>query len=100
MEAAIAICEEWRKTDSYAMVGLGATMGFTMSFDGEEYAVVRKRAQEMYEKLPKCAQCSDLISKETYTHDLVCDDEKFCSQNCAETNYDNHMVTDTEDDDE
>jgi hypothetical protein len=94
VEAAIAICEEWRKEDSYAMVGMGATMGFTMSFDGQEYDDLRKRAQEMYDKLPKCAQCGELMGKESYTHDLNFDDEKFCSENCAEKSYHNTLLHD------
>jgi len=97
VEAAIAICEEWRKTDEYAMVGMGATMGFTLSFDGQEYDVLRKKAQDMYDKLPKCAQCNDLLGTDTYTHDLVYDDEKFCSTNCAEKSYDFAMSSDVGD---
>lgn len=48
-------------------------------------------------KLSRCAQCNDLLGKEAYTHDLVCDDEKFCSQNCAEKNYDFAMSSDVGD---
>lgn len=94
VEAAIAICEEWRKTEEYAMVGMGATGGFTMSFDGEDYDTLRKRAQEMLDKLPKCPQCGDLLGKDTYTHDLNFDDEKFCSEGCAEKSYRNVLLHD------
>jgi hypothetical protein len=94
VEAAIAICEEWRKEDSYAMVGMGATMGFTMSFDGQEYDELRKRAQEMFDKLPKCARCGEILGKETYTHDLNIADEKFCSSNCAENAYQDEVKAD------
>lgn len=87
VEAAIQICEEWRKTNCDAMVGMGATMGFTMSFDGQEYEELRKRAKEMFDKLPKCAQCGELMGKENYTHDLNFEDESFCSEGCAEKSY-------------
>lgn len=91
VEAAIAICEEWKKEDEYASVGMGATLGFTMSFDGEDYDTLRKRAEEMYQKLPKCAQCGELLGKETYTHDYADQDEKFCREYCAEKNYQSYQ---------
>lgn len=85
VRAAIDICEEWKKHGRpQAKVGMGATMGFTAPFDGEEYYDLQQRAERLYEKLPKCAQCGDLLSEKNYTHPDLMDDEHFCSEVCVE----------------
>ena len=83
VEAAIRICDEWKKTEPHAMVGLGATMGFSAPFQGEDYDTLRSLAERLYQNLPKCTMCEELLGKQTYTHDFA-DEDKFCSSNCAE----------------
>jgi hypothetical protein len=88
VEAAIAICEQWKKTDPNAHVAMGSTLGFTNYFEWEEYDVLRKKAEDIYEKLPKCDECGGLMGDENFTHDLAMGtDEKFCREYCAEENY-------------
>lgn len=88
VEAAILVRDEWKKTDPNAHVAMGATMGFTLTFDWEEDDALRQRAKEMYDKLPKCDECMSLLGDDTYTHDLVCDGERFCREYCAEKHHD------------
>lgn len=87
VEAAIRVCDQWRASgETNAKVAMGATGGSTMPFEPKEYDEARKRAEELYEKLPKCDQCGEVLGKETYSHDL--DEEgNFCSEVCADKNY-------------
>lgn len=86
VSAAIAICEEWKKTDPNAHVAMGGTLGFTCYMEWEEYDVLRLKAEELWEKLPKCAECGGILGKKTYTHDLS-DGAEFCRTYCAEEDY-------------
>lgn len=98
VEAAIAICEQWKKTDHNAHVAMGATGGNTLYFEWEEYDALRKRAEELYEKLPKCDECGGLMGNETFTHDYaIGTDEKFCREYCAEEAYRKIVIQDQED---
>ena len=97
--AAIAICEEWKKTNPNARVAMGATGGNTLPFEGQEYDVLHKRAEDIYEKLPKCAECGDLLGDETFTHDYA-DDDKFCREYCAEKNHGKYLEDMLPDDEE
>jgi len=98
VDAAIAICEEWKKTDPNAHVAMGSTMGFTMYFEWEEYDSLRQKAEELYQKLPKCDECGGLMGDETFTHDYALGtDEKFCREYCAEENYRKIVIQDQED---
>ncbi len=88
VEAAIRVCDAWRADgETNAKVAMGATGGNTIPFEPKTYDEARKRAEELYEKLPKCAECGEPLGDETFSHDLTCDDEKFCSERCAEKNY-------------
>jgi hypothetical protein len=87
VEAAIRVCDAWRASgETNAKVAMGSTGGNTLPFEPKEYEEARKRAQELYDKLPKCDQCGDLIDSddETYTNEM---DETFCSEVCADKNY-------------
>ena len=83
---AIDICKAWRKDlrSSKPYVSIGATGGFTIEFERKTFKECIKRANEVFEKLEKCAHCGDILGKNTYSHDECFDDEKFCSENCAE----------------
>jgi hypothetical protein len=86
-KAAISICEHWRKIQPLANVAHGSTGGFTIPFEPCTYEELEAWAEKAYTNLAKCTECGNILGKETFTHDLVCDDEKFCSQNCADNNY-------------
>lgn len=99
VEAAIRVCDAWRKAGCpHAKVAMGSTGGCTIPFEPKEYDACRARAAELFEKLPKCAECGELLGTETFTHDLVMDDEKFCREYCAEKNYNACNETEEEDD--
>lgn len=88
VNAAIAICEAWRTTgEKHAKVAMGATGGFSMPFEGEDFDALRKRAEEMYDKLPKCVRCGELLGETVYNHIECTDREEFCSENCAVRHY-------------
>lgn len=91
-EAAINICNEWRKTNPDAKVAMGYSGGFTIPFEPSSYEELQERAEKAYNNLAKCTQCGEILGRETYTNDLVMDDEKFCSQGCAENNYQKQMA--------
>lgn len=99
VEAAIAICEEWKKTDPNAHVAMGATGGMTLYFEWQEYDVLRQKAEDIYSKLPKCAECADLLGDETYSHEYA-DDDKFCREYCAEKNHGKYLEDMLPDDEE
>ena len=86
VEAAIKVCDAWRKAGCpQAKIAMGSTGGCTIPFETKEYGEARARAEVIWEKLPKCDECGEVLGKECFSHDL-CDDQ-FCSEACAETNY-------------
>ena len=79
--AAIAICRAWRSImPGRISVAHGHTGGYTMPFEDTTFSEARKWAREVYEKLPKCDQCGNLLPKEHF----IVDDDHFCSEYCAE----------------
>jgi len=87
VEAAIAVCNAWRAAGCpHAKVAMGSTGGCTIPFEPKTYEECQARAEEIFEKLPKCDECADPLGKDTFSHDLD-DDSKFCSEHCAEKNY-------------
>jgi hypothetical protein len=96
VEAAIAICEQWRKTQPEAQVAMGHTGGNTLPFEGEEFDSLRLRAKKLKDELPKCDQCGGLLGKDTYTHELAFDGEKFCREYCAEKHYNEILSSESE----
>lgn len=86
VEAAIEICNEWRRTDPNAKVALGHTGGNTLPFDAEEtYDRVQARAQKMYDKMPKCEHCGDILGKVKYGYEYG--EYDCCSEQCADARY-------------
>lgn len=95
VEAAIRVCDAWRALgEQNAKVSFGFTGGNSLPFEPKSYDDLRQKAEELYEKLPKCSECSELLGKETYTHDLNCGDEEFCSENCADKAYRSSVLSD------
>lgn len=87
VEAAIAICEAWRKDGCpEAQIGHGATGGMTMPFDACTYGEARAWAAKREEKLPRCDRCGELLGRERYTVPEL-DDQLFCREFCAERAY-------------
>lgn len=88
-EAAIKICEAWRRDAGEAgpeftiNVGYGHTGGFTMPFEPSTFEEVREWALDRYEQMPKCDRCGEAITGSSYS---LCDGtgDKFCSEYCAE----------------
>lgn len=86
VEAALKIRDAWKKiTDEEISVGHGCTGGMTMPFSPSTDEELTAWAEDIYFGLPKCQYCGELISKE-YSNPLSFD-EVFCSENCAEKDY-------------
>lgn len=92
VEAAIEIAEAWKKdTKDPIYISHGCSHGMGLSFDEEEateevYASLRQFAKEFDEKLPRCAQCGELLGKDRYgSHDVG--EYDCCSEYCAEQRW-------------
>ena len=86
---AIGILRAWRADSKHPRkirLALGCTYGNTMPFEPITIREAQKAAADLYEKAPKCAECGDILGRETYRHDYS-DDERFCREYCAEQNY-------------
>ena len=87
VEKAIEIKNLWQKdSDEEINLGYGYTGGFTMPFSVSEDDTAIAWAEEKYSKLPKCVECGNILGKTIYSHHYS-DDDKFCSEFCAEQNY-------------
>jgi len=51
------------------------------------YTALREWANSQYEELEKCCRCGDILGKERWTHPELCEEEKFCSENCCDNAY-------------
>lgn len=87
VEAGIQIYNEWRKINPEIEIGVGCTMGFTLPFSPQSIEYIEAWAERIYEKLPKCANCNQLLGKQQYQHSDMMDDEKFCREYCVDQYY-------------
>jgi len=98
VEAAINICRAWRKDGTHnATLVMGSTLGMGIELEPITFEDAEKAAEKLYTNLPKCDQCGAVLGKEKYRHIYDCDDQLFCSEQCAEANYQDAM-DDCEDD--
>lgn len=87
VETAIAICRAWRRDGRPgARVGVGATGGMTMPFDPCSFQQARCWAKKEFQTRPKCDRCGELLPQRHYTCPEL-DDQRFCSEYCAEETY-------------
>lgn len=87
-EAAIKIRNAWKAVEVEEIeIAFGATGGMTLSLPRMRDTELLAKAQEVYEGLPKCAECSGLLGEEKWAHELVVDDERFCREFCCDENY-------------
>lgn len=96
VEAAINIRDAWKqiKPEEDIEIAFGSTGGMTMTLTRYDDEALIKKAEELYEKVPKCEHCGDILLDKRYGHDLS-DEYVFCSENCAEQDY-QHTVSDNE----
>lgn len=96
VEAAIAICKQWRKDDRKSartiMVAHGHTGGMTMPFDGCTFIEARDWALEVRKHLARCPHCDSVMGAERFRHNLS--DEPFCSETCSDSDYEFQMKED------
>lgn len=87
-EAAIAIRKAWQRDKPADKIGIaiGDSHGMGLEFEPDSDESVLKIAKELYEKLPKCDQCGELLPKE-FLRVYEIDDSKFCSEYCCEKAY-------------
>jgi hypothetical protein len=100
VNTAIEICKAWRKDGKpTAMLGIGATGGYTIPFDSTTFRNAKKWAEETWDKLEKCPVCGTVMedTKEWWragtwydNGDFVPNDDglKYCSEYCAEKHSD------------
>lgn len=87
-KAAIAICEGWRRDGApEAQVAHGATGGMTLPFEPSSYEELREWAKRERDRLPKCDRCGGILPEDPYRLVDALDDERFCSEYCAEERY-------------
>lgn len=87
VEAAILIRDAWKQgSEDDVEIGMGHTFGHSMPFDGDSDENLRARAEKLWEKLPKCAECGGLMGKEKYG-DPHMGEYDCCSEHCAEKRY-------------
>jgi hypothetical protein len=86
VEAAIEIAKAWKNSAPGKTINIayGNTLGFTMPFEPCEEKEIREWAQKVYNDLPKCSQCGELIEEKNHFTLLDYPDEKFCREYCAE----------------
>jgi len=102
VEAAIGIAEAWKADapDEDIQVATGATGGYTMPFEGEELTEETKQglhnwAEGVWGEFQDCGKCGDKITGKPVTL-VEYDDEKFCSDSCAERWYEEQQTWDEE----
>jgi len=94
VRAAIAIRDAWNKDESEtARVEAGFTGGWSMPFEEEPTDEdLIAWAQKEWESIPKCPGCGEpMYSDERYGHQFT-DEYEFCSQSCAEKDYEAIMA--------
>lgn len=101
-EAAIQIVRAWRKDgEKRAMVAHGCTGGMTMPFDPCTIKELQKWADELYEKLPKCDGCGGILPevRNRFGHHFS-DGYPFCSERCAEKDWNEASCVEAKEEDE
>jgi hypothetical protein len=89
INTAIEILKAWRADSKHPRkirLALGCTHGNTLPFEPITIRDARKAAAVLYEKAPKCAECGDVLGRETYSHEHA-DGDSFCREYCAEKNW-------------
>lgn len=99
VEAALKIQEQWKKDspDKEINIAHGFTGGNTIPFEPESSENLKQWADKIYEELPKCGECGNVLGKDTYYHDYS-NDDRYCSRYCAEQNYSNIIEEDIKED--
>lgn len=97
-KAAINIRDAWKKInqDEEINIGCGCTGGMTMPFDACEDEELIKWAEKRFEAAEKCDWCGDIMPDNgKWQHDFS-PDFQFCSENCANLDYEEYMKIDDE----
>jgi hypothetical protein len=98
VEAAIEIAKAWKKDCPKLTINIahGFTGGNTMPFEASSEKELIAWAKKVYETLPKCDQCGEILKEgSTYTLTDYPDEGKFCREFCAEE-YLAKMLKETE----
>ena len=85
IQAAFEIAQAWKRDCPKLKINIahGFTAGMTMPFEGSTKKEIKAWADKVYQGLPKCAECGDILGDEKYgLEDFP--DEKFCREYCAE----------------
>lgn len=86
VDAAIAICREWRKQKVKCSIAHGYTAGYTMPFEEGTFKESIAWANATWEKMEKCdCGCGEPLGKEWWTANDW-DGLKYATEYCAEKN--------------
>lgn len=82
--SAITIAQAWRHADPDAEITVrhGTTCGFTVPFEESSDEEVLAWAEHLYQTLPKCDRCGDVLHEVWRLHDDL-EEYVFCSETCA-----------------
>ncbi len=84
VEAAIAICREWRKQKVRCAIAHGYTAGYTMPFEEGTFKEALAWAEVTWEKLEKCdCGCETPLGSTTWSANDW-DGMKYATERCAE----------------
>lgn len=94
VETAITVSQAWQadSPNEDITIGMGATGGMTMPFDGEPlteatFAAMREQAKKHDDALPRCDHCGETIYGKPIILADYGDDWQFCREYCAEGWY-------------
>ena len=92
VDVAIEIAKEWnRDSKEPVLISMGCTWGYTIPFEGmelskETFKLLQNNAEVIYQRMPKCDYCGELIGKNKYTnHGWT--ESVYCSEYCAEKDW-------------
>jgi hypothetical protein len=85
VKVAVAIRAAWAADlpEEEIFIGVGSSLGMGLELEGGTDEEALAWAEKVYENLPKCDQCGEMLGDNPY----MCfsgGDERFCSEYCAE----------------
>lgn len=96
LSAARAVCAAWRKQSPQCPeihIEVGATGGYTLPFtEHPTDADLDAWAAHAWDQIEKCDRCGLPLADDYYCSPL-CDDRKYCSENCAELDCEDLAAT-------
>ena len=91
LKVAIQIAKEWKQDSQLPIhISIGSTMGFTLPFEPQTIEEMKQKVQQIYEQLPKCAYCKEIVEDEDNNKYVTDDKEEFYA--CCEEHADMYHI--------